>query len=69
MSKLYFNEYFQIALLINDKDKTYSIFKGKLNGIKATFKYRANERRLKELYNNVKGVYERVWNYQFSNGM
>ena len=60
MSKLYFNEYYQIALLINEKDKTFSLFKGKLDNVKATFVYKASGLYIKELYNNIKGVFVRV---------
>ena len=60
MSKLYFNEYYQIAILINEKEKTYKLLKGKLNNIKATFTYKASGSYIKELFDKVKGVFVRV---------
>lgn len=57
MTKLYYNEYYKVALLIDETNKTYKVIKGKLQGIKALFTYKSNLFRLKELYNDVKSNY------------
>lgn len=50
MSKTYYNHYFDIALIINESDKTFSIKRlSKLNRFLGKLSYLANERRLQEL--------------------
>lgn len=50
MSKVYYNHYFDVAFIINEKDRTFSIKRlSKLKTQLNNLSYLANERRLKEL--------------------
>lgn len=61
MTKLYFNDEQKIALLINETNKTYQIIKGTIkSALNVLFSYKASARRLKELYQRVKGTYQRA---------
>lgn len=63
MSKTYYNHYFDIALIINEKDRTFSIKRlSKLKRQLSNLCYLANERRLRELKHDclVRG-FVRVW--------
>ena len=58
MTKLYFNTFNEIGILINETDRTYKVIKGDLvRKIKSLFYYRVNMARMKEVYRNVKGTY------------